>query len=327
MVQPTQADPGGHGIVTADVERVAVLDLGSTSFHLLVAEVTPGGDIRRLVREREMLRLGAVIATRDRVPKHVCEAAVETARKLRKLAQREGADRLYPVATSALRDARNGLKLADRIAKAVGSPVRMLSGVEEARLIFGAFRKRLRIGDEPVLGIDLGGGSLELAVGAAKWVHWETTLRLGAARLHGELVREDPMTREAKRAIRARVRESVKEPRDAVASYGARRCFAAGGTIRALARLVAAERGLADGTSVNELFVSRKEMKQLARTLVKSSHDERLAMPGMARRRADLLPTGAQVLATAAEELELDGFTVCDWGLREGVILDELGIG
>ena len=102
--------------------RFGVLDLGSTSFHLLIATSTADGDVRRVLRERVMLRLGATLADGDVVPDAVCDRAVETARLLGESARRAHVDLLLPVATAALRDARNGAEVAARIGEAVGVP-------------------------------------------------------------------------------------------------------------------------------------------------------------------------------------------------------------
>jgi exopolyphosphatase/guanosine-5'-triphosphate,3'-diphosphate pyrophosphatase len=303
--------------------RFGVLDLGSTSFHLLVADTSADGDVRRVLRERVMLRLGATLADGDTVPAAVCDRAVETARLLGESARRAHADVLLPVATAALRDARNGGEVAARIGEALGTPARILSGVEEARLTFAAFRRKLKIGSRLALGLDLGGGSLELITGDERDVRFETTLPLGAARLHAELVRSDPMSRDEKRAVRARVRERLDAHRDGLRRWAPRPAIATGGTMRALARLVAAERGR-DLTEVHGMVIDADTLRAQARRLVAATQEERLAMPGMRRQRADLVPTGALVLRTIVEELELPGLTVSDWGLREGAILEAL---
>jgi len=303
--------------------RFGVLDLGSTSFHMLVADATADGDVRRVLRERVMLRLGANVADGGRVPDNVCDRAVEAARLLGQSARNAHVDLLIPVATAALRDASNGAEVARRIGEAVGVPTRLLSGAEEARLTFAAFRRKLKIGSRLALGLDLGGGSLELITGDESEVRFDTTLPLGAARLHAELVHSDPMTRDEKRAVRARVRERLDEFREALVRWAPRPAIATGGTMRALARLLAAEAGH-DLTEIHGTLIPAEEFRELARKLVRSSQTERLAMPGMRRQRADLVPTGALVLRTVVEELELPALTVSDWGLREGVILEAL---
>ena len=306
--------------------RVGVIDLGSTSFHLLVADATPSGEIRRVLREREMLRLGALMARGGSIPEPVCARAIEVARQLRRHAAEARVKRLIPVATAALRDARNGRQLARRIGEVLGTPVRVLSGQEEARLMFAAFRQRLAVRDGPALGIDLGGGSLELALGDDRDIHWEATLPLGVARLHGELVSADPMSREARDAIRSRVRSSLAGVARRLERRRVLDCVGAGGTLSALARRIVTRRTSWPARAVNQLFLPIAELREVAAELVASTHAQRLRMPGLQKPRADLLPTGAVVLETLASELGLDGITVSDWGLREGVILEALGL-
>jgi len=320
---PPSPAASSDGDAETPTVRFGVLDLGSTSFHMLVADATANGDVRRVLRERVMLRLGATVADGGRVPDDVCDRAVETARALGQSARNAHVDLLIPVATAALRDASNGPDVARRIGEAIGVPTRILSGAEEARLTFAAFRRKLKIGSRLALGLDLGGGSLELITGDESEVRFETTLPLGAARLHAELVRSDPMTRDEKRAVRARVRERLDEYREALVRWAPRPAIATGGTMRALARLLAAEAGR-DLTEVHGTVIPAEEFRELARKLARSSQTERLAMPGMRRQRADLVPTGALVLRTVVEELELPALTVSDWGLREGVILEAL---
>jgi len=304
--------------------RVAVLDLGSTSFHLLVADASPTGEIERVVRRRVMLRLGATIAAEGAIPKPIASRAIESARALRRVAEQAGAEKLLPVATAALREASNRAPLADAIARALGRPVRMLSGIEEARLIFAAFRHRIPLRDEVALGMDLGGGSLELAIGDGFEVQWETTLPLGVTRLHSELALHDPLKRREHKEIEERVESHLAACRKEVRARSPKLPIASGGTARALARL-AEQRG--EGRAANGgLRVRRDELSQLADDLARATHDERLRMPGMKRNRADLLPTGAVILDTLMQHLSLRELLICDWGLREGVILEALGL-
>jgi exopolyphosphatase/guanosine-5'-triphosphate,3'-diphosphate pyrophosphatase len=319
-------DPGNGDDADGDpgTVRLAVLDLGSTSFHLLVADASPDGSIERVLNERVMLRLGSVIGEGGRVPEEVCARAVETARQLGETARRAQVDLLLPVATAALRDARNGREVARRIGEAVGVPTRIISGLEEARLTFAAFRRRLDVGSHLALGIDLGGGSLELITGDDRDVRFETTLPLGTARLHAELVRSDPMTRDERRAVRTRVRERLAEYAEAMKRWAPDPCVATGGSLRALARLAAAEEGRDPEASIHGRRIEAEALHELTRRLARSSQEERLEMPGMRRRRADLVPTGAVILDTLVEEFSLPALTVSDWGLREGVILEAI---
>jgi exopolyphosphatase/guanosine-5'-triphosphate,3'-diphosphate pyrophosphatase len=306
------------------VVRAATLDLGSTSFNLLIADATPdGAAIRPIVQEKVMLRLGALIGAKPEIPEEVCARAVEVGRALCEVARREKVELLLPVATAALRDAKNGAEVARRIGSVIGKPVRVLSGEDEAHAIFRAFQARVPLGRERALGLDLGGGSLELAIGHGRGVDWATTLPLGVVRLHGRSVKNDPMTPREARSIEERVRGLLAPCKAEVAQRKPALAIAAGGTARALARLVV-EAGGRGARSAWPFPLAAARLAELRDALVPSTHRQRLRMRGMRRGRADLLPTGALVLATVVDELGLDGLTVCDWGLREGVMLEAL---
>jgi exopolyphosphatase / guanosine-5'-triphosphate,3'-diphosphate pyrophosphatase len=317
---------GAPAEAAADGERLAVVDLGSTSFHMLVADVTPAGGLVPVARSRAMLELGSWLAVGRRIPEAAQAEALRAAARLRRRAAALGVTRLLPVGTAALREAANGAELRRRLGEALDAPVRLLSGVEEARLMFAAFRRRVLLPGGPVLGADLGGGSLELAIGDLHRIRREWTLRLGAARLRAELAQEDPIPTRASRAIRERVRELAEPVAAALAGSAPEIAVAAGGTARALGRLVVGLRGLRPARSINELFVPAAELRAIARHLVATPRAARLRMPGMRRRRVDLLPVGTLVLTTLADVLELEGYTLTDWGLREGVLLEAVGI-
>jgi len=308
--------------------RVSVLDLGSTSFHLLVSDASASAGLGRVTRERIQLRLGAFLNRAASIPEETCARAIEAARALKTTSDASRPDRLLVVATAALRDAENGAELASRIGDAIGTPVRMLSGEQEARLIFSAFRHRLPLDGEPILGADLGGGSLELAIGDDCEVHWETTLRLGVTTLHGELVQRDPMSKRDRNAIRVRVCDLLAPHLETLTRSQVRRCIGSGGTVRALARLLTAipESLIRWRGEKPVVRIKRRQFGRLTDLLVESTHDERLEMPGIKRDRADLLPTGALILLAMLETCGIKELVACDWGLREGVVLEALGL-
>jgi exopolyphosphatase/guanosine-5'-triphosphate,3'-diphosphate pyrophosphatase len=305
--------------------RAAILDLGSTSFNLLICDAAPG-EVRPVVQEKVMLRLGAVIASSASIPDDVADRSVEVGRALCEVARREKVELLLPVATAALREAKNGAEVARRIGSAIGTPVRILSGDEEARAIFRALKARVGLGGGRALALDLGGGSLELALGSeARGVEWATTLPLGVVRLHQRHVKSDPMAAREARLLDESVRSQMAPHLEEIARLRPALALAAGGTARALARLLAEREGRARLSGA--LPLPADALAELRERLVGSSHRERIRMRGVRRGRADLLPTGAVVLSAVADVLGLEGFTVSDWGLREGVILEALGAG
>lgn len=306
--------------------RFAVLDLGSTSFQVVVFDATADGQLTPTLRKRAMLRLGATIAEGGPLPDEMVLRAVETVSRFRDLAERRGA-RILPIATAALRDAPDRGDLARKLDHAAGTPVRFLEGIQEARLMFAGIRASVAIQPgEDILALDLGGGSLELALGGGSALGWEVSLPLGVARLKRELVAHDPLTEEELEALRERIHSWVEPLAPTLGARERLRGIATGGTAGAIAQLVAARRWSSVPKSLNQMTVTKKELRAVRRDLVASTHEERLALPGAEERRADLLPVGATVLREVGRALDIPGFTLSGWGLREGVVLEALGL-
>jgi exopolyphosphatase/guanosine-5'-triphosphate,3'-diphosphate pyrophosphatase len=304
--------------------RVAVLDLGSTSFHLLVVDVDSRGRMKRVLRRREVLHLASDVAVHGHLPAESAAAAIRAARVLRRAADAAEPAMTVGAATQALREAANGGELLRELQIATRCPIRLLDGCEEARVVYEGIRWSIPLGETPTLVVDLGGGSLELAVGVGSEVRWDASYALGASRLTGELLREDPPADEECRAIIERVSGTLGP----AATHLSRNhpylpCVGTGGTIRAIARLELARRGI-DADSVNGAVVPTARLYFWASKLTKLPRARRLEIPGMAVRRVNVLPAGALVLATLCEQLDLPGITVSEGGLREGLVLQAL---
>ncbi len=136
--------------------RVAVLDLGSSSFHLMVVDAARDRLLTPVLRRRSFLHLGTEVASTGGIPVERAALAVRTVRRFRAAADEAGADLIVAVATAALRDASNGSEVLTRMERALGVPIRLLSGEDEARLCFMGQRAGVWVGFEPVLGLDLG---------------------------------------------------------------------------------------------------------------------------------------------------------------------------
>jgi len=311
--------------------RVAVFDLGSSSFHLMVVDVSRDGVLAPVLRRRSFLHLGTEVARTGSVPADRAASAVRTVRRLRVAADEAGADVVVALATAALRDAANGTRLLGRLEQVIGNPITLLTGEEEARLCFLGQRAGVWVGREPVLGLDLGGGSLEAGIGTIDQVSEVASVALGTARLRGELGTGELLTAADRVAVTEVTLERSEPIRSMLARQPAagRRVIASGGTVRALARLATVLHRSPRGSStvqVNQLELPAGQLHQLADRLSTLDLDARLALPGIHARRAPLLPVGAVVLSTLVEHLGLQGLVVSEWGLREGAVIGALSL-
>jgi len=312
--------------------RVAVFDLGSSSFHLMVVDASRDGRLEPVLRRRSFLHLGTEVARTGDVPGDRSALAVRTVKRLHVAAEDAGADVVVALATAALRDAGNGAWLLGRLERILGSPIKLLTGEEEARLCFLGQRAGVWVGERPVLGLDLGGGSLEAGVGTVDTVSAVTSVALGTARIRGELDTGDRLTPAERTAIAdlAVERSGPIAAMLAASPEAGGRAIASGGTVRALARLAM---GLhrppphaSPAPSVNQVELPAGQLRELADRLATLDLDARMALPGIQARRAPLLPIGALVLSTLVEHLGLRGLVVSEWGLREGAVLDSLSL-
>lgn len=309
--------------------RLAALDLGSNSFHLLVADEVHGGRISRVATRKLTLRLAEPVARDGELGKKARARALAAVGDLLTEARDHGARRAIAVATSAIRDAGDGDKLRERVAEEHGLEVRLLSGMEEGYCSLRGMAGALHVPrGEEVIGLDLGGGSYEIVYGGAGPLVTGASLPLGGARLR-ERFRHDPPRLPERCALLAEALALVGEMAADVAARrhdadAPPRAIATAGTIRDLGR---AGLALATGVApqrVRGVAVTRAQVEQAFALLCSVATQDRMGIPGVSAKRADLLPAGGVVLLATMEAFGLEHLELCDWGLREGVLLDAL---
>ncbi|HTV11638.1 MAG TPA: hypothetical protein VME20_07225 [Acidimicrobiales bacterium] len=308
----------------------AVWDLGSSSFQLLVCDVGPPATLKPLLKRRALLNLGLEVGFSGLISQKRAAAALSAAKRMRQALEIMKPSVVVALATAALRDAANGRSVIERLEGVVGTRIHVLDGRQEARLCFLGQRAAVYVGEDPLLGIDLGGGSLELVVGNRFEMSFAASAPLGSTRLKGELGVGEVLTREDRKEVRERVREAIAATGVKVAQFAnaAYRSLVSGGTARALARLaVASAKPHADPAlwCVNQVELSTSQVAEFAAMLAKMDLRQRLKLPGMPSRRALVLPIGACILQAVAEELQVGHYVVSEWGLREGALLEVLG--
>jgi exopolyphosphatase/guanosine-5'-triphosphate,3'-diphosphate pyrophosphatase len=302
--------------------RIAAIDLGSNSVHMVAAEVGSSGGIRVLDREAEMVRLGAGTLTTGVIPPEAVERTLGILRAFKRLAQIHKVEEIVAVATSAIREARNGEDVLNLIGRKIGIFPRAIPGEDEARLVYIAALHSVHLEGRPTLVVDIGGGSVEIVVGRGTAVTEAASLKLGVIRLAEEFAGTDPLsTRDEKRLVR-RVEELLDPVVKRVARAGFERAVGTSGTILALGRLALAAATGSRPESLHHASVSLDALRQVRKKVTALDLRRRLKLPGMDRRRADLLPVGAVLLDTLLSRLGARELILCEWALREGLLLD-----
>lgn len=306
----------------AATSRVAAIDIGSNSIHMLVVEGTGGGDYRVLARDREMVRLGKSALGRGALSKKAIRDGLETLLRMTTLARLKGAERIVAVATSAVREASNGAEFLEMVQTLAGIEVRLLSGEEEGRLVYRAVRKSLDLGSGSAVVADVGGGSTEWCVTEAGELRSVASLALGSIRCAESFDRSPPSARAVER-LRRRIRKRLREaPRPEsvtalVATSGTAVCCAQ------LADHFAERSELALAGGSREL--RSDELRVVVEHLSALKRREIAALPPVGEPRSSSILAGAIILQELAAYAGVDRLVISDRALREGLVLETLG--
>jgi exopolyphosphatase / guanosine-5'-triphosphate,3'-diphosphate pyrophosphatase len=288
--------------------KLAALDLGSNSFHLLVAQTDDTGELAKIGSDKAVLRLGKVVQEHGQLSDSAFAGALSMVDRMARVARELGAEKLVGVATSALRDARNGRAFCDECSARHGVAIELLSGDDEARLAYSGARSALKLTTGRVLVADIGGGSVELALGDGATCDSVQSLQLGFLRLAQAFPLDAPGG--AKRLARY-VQLECEKARWQLGRFDT--LLLSGGTARALGKLLGG--GIASASTVQVL--------ELCRALAGASRKE-LIECGVDYERAATLAAGAAVVSGLLAGFGQSELRISPRGLREGVILREL---
>jgi exopolyphosphatase / guanosine-5'-triphosphate,3'-diphosphate pyrophosphatase len=305
------------------VERVAVIDMGSNSWRLVVFGYEPDTPWWSLVDEiREAVRIGAGMGEQSgngRVlrPDRV-ELALHTAAVFSAFCRATGVDKVEALATSAIRDADNGEELLDEIERTTGLHARVISGEEEARYGWLAIANSTTIEDG--FGLDIGGGSIQTLKIDGRRLTDSRSLRLGAVRVSERFLPDEKATSKQMRALRAHASAKLEE----LGWWsGGARLVGIGGTIRNLAAAAMKRLDIPD-IDVQGFRLTRDALDEVIEELASRPASKRGEVKGIKYDRADVILGGAIVLATALDEGGFDAIEVTEAGLREGAFFERL---
>jgi exopolyphosphatase/guanosine-5'-triphosphate,3'-diphosphate pyrophosphatase len=304
--------------------RLAAIDIGSNSIHMIVVAPQASGAYRVLGREREMVRLGKTGLGEGVLSEAAIANGLEALIRFTTMARLKGADRVVAVATSAVREAANGRDFLGRVKAQAGLDVELLSGAEEGRLIFRAVREVVDLGPGAAAVVDVGGGSTEWIDVQGGELDGVASLPLGSLRC-AVYLRGDPPRRESIRGLRDTIRTRLAEevPRDPGAPPLGR-LIATSGTALCCADLVDLFGGRREAaTGLRE--VRAKELAQLVTRLRRMTRRELAALPPVGAPRSGSLMAGAILLQELIAHASVDRFQVSDRALRDGLVLEALG--
>jgi exopolyphosphatase / guanosine-5'-triphosphate,3'-diphosphate pyrophosphatase len=315
----TRGGTSGNGHEAGGTENmVAAVDLGSNSFHMVIARETPVG-VDVLDRLRERVQIAAGLGGGGQLTRAAQDRAIACLERFRERLRGLPSARIRAVGTSTLRRTRDRGRFLRRASAALGHPIEVLPGREEGRLIYLGVVHDLAAGPASRrLVVDIGGGSTECVLGEGFEPLRVDSLSMGCVRYTTRFFRDGLLSRE--RFDRCQTQAGL-ELETIVSRYrrlGWAECVGASGTIKAVASLIR-ENGLGNGV------IDLSAMRRLRKLLVRAGHVDQVALPGLAAERKGVLPAGLAILIAIFEAFEIDSMDVAGGALREGVLHDLLG--
>lgn len=302
--------------------KIAAIDLGSNSFHMVLVETLRGGAFRVIGTEKEMVRLGARTLSRGKLPASAMTRGLDALRKYRRLADSTGAEKILAVATSAIREATNGEDFLERVGNELGIWPRTVAGDEEARLIYLAVLHSIHLEGRRALVIDIGGGSVELAVGGGQGMEYGVCEKLGVLRMTEGFVHSDPISAKDEGRLVKHVQKTLAPHRARLRASRFECAVGTSGTILAVGALALQRAGEPVPEPLHHVTVSADQIHAARKWLVSTDLKARLKAPGLDESRADIIVAGAVVIDTILQELGARELILCGWALREGILLD-----
>jgi exopolyphosphatase/guanosine-5'-triphosphate,3'-diphosphate pyrophosphatase len=303
---------------------LAAIDIGTNSFHLVVVNVKDSDRFEIITQEKEVVRLGSGSKDMKYLQEDAMDRGIAALLRFRQLADSSQAG-IRAVATSAVREALNKDVFLQRARQEAGIEVEVISGFEEARLIYLGILQTLPVFEKQILMIDIGGGSTEFLVGNAGEIIEANSLKLGAIRLTNRFFKDDPIDPKSVNKCREYVQAYLNPMARRVRNHGFEVAVGSSGTVLNIAQMIQVLRKQQPTRYLSNFVFSRLELSEVVKMLAKADTvKKRQKIEGLDPKRVDIILGGAIVLEQAFEEMRIQEMTVSGFALREGVILDAL---
>jgi exopolyphosphatase/guanosine-5'-triphosphate,3'-diphosphate pyrophosphatase len=296
--------------------QLAALDLGSNSFHLIVAQ-HQNGRIQVLDRLKEMVRLAAGLDANDRLSRASMDRAIECLGRFAQRLKHLSSDNVRVVGTNTLRKARNGWEFISRAQQVIGHPIEIISGREEARLIYQGVCYAMGPADGRRLVVDIGGGSTELILGRGYYPELMDSLYMGCVSMSERYFSDGELKAQRFVAAELAARQEIEPVETLYRKRGWDNAIGTSGTIHAI-NDVAVQMGITGG-------ITAAALSEIVKSLTSAKNTGNVALEGLAGERIPVFPGGVAILRAIFEGFKVESLQVSSGALREGLLQDLIG--
>lgn len=299
-------------------KRVAVIDCGTNTFNILIAEKI-AGKWKFICRRKRVVKLGSQGIKDRMIGPLPAMRALSTMTNYKTLLDAYNVKKVKVLGTSALRDARNGPALINKIRRATGLGINTISGDEEATYIYKGVKAALSLGTKCSLIMDIGGGSTEFILCNQDKIYWKKSYRLGAARLLEYIKPSDPIKTGEVNQMNLLLEKELASLIDACITHQPHQLIGSSGSFETFAAMILKKSGKKPLRG-NTFDFNMKDYNKIHKALVISTYKERLALPGLLRMRADMILPASLLLTFVLRKTKLKKLILSTNSLKEGVL-------
>ncbi|ADR23041.1 hypothetical protein MATR_31100 [Marivirga tractuosa] len=300
------------------MDKIAIIDLGTNTFHLLIVEVKDGEE-KIIHKEKIAVKLGEGGISEGNISKAAEERAVKTMLYFKDKINEEQVEQIFASATSAMRNAGNGEEVMKQIYDATGISINLISGMDEAKFIHMGVKKALEIGSEPALIMDIGGGSVEFIICNNIEVFWMQSFEIGAQRLLDKFHKHDPILPKDIEKLDDFLRKELEELKVKMDIYQPHHLIGSSGTFDTLIDINYEEKGIAKPDDVS-FSISLEDFDHIFNEIIHKTKEERMAIPGMIEMRVDMIVVAVCLIQFLIENNEFIDIKVSTYALKEGLL-------
>lgn len=304
-------------------KRIAAIDIGTNSFHLIVVDVKENGKIKFLDRERVFLRLGSELKDgKNFISEKDFIQAITAIKKFSEIINYYKAE-IRAVATSAVREAVNNLDFVKRVLQETGISVEIIDGKTEASLIFTGMKNSIPIKNKSVIGIDIGGGSTEFIHAVNEKIEFAESVKIGAVRLSKMFFPDFIITDKAIKNCEEYVADKILSNKNIIKNIDLDFAIGSSGTVDTICLVKEYQQKGKVSKELNGYEFYHSEFDEIYNLIMNmKTSNERMSIPGIEEKRADVIPAGLIILKQAFQIFNIKKMVLSEFALREGVVFE-----
>jgi exopolyphosphatase/guanosine-5'-triphosphate,3'-diphosphate pyrophosphatase len=305
-------------------KNIAIIDMGTNTFHLLVAEL---GERSYVIihQERLAVKIGMGGINDGWITEEGADRALKAIQSFQKTIHKFFVENILAFGTSALRNAKNGLDIIRKIKDETGIETRIISGDEEATYIYKGVRAALQLGNKKSLIVDIGGGSVEFIIGNENEIFWKQSFEIGAQRLLEKYQKHDPILPIELDALKHLFLESLRPLFNAMEEHGPQTLIGSSGTFDTLSDIYCFKTNVKQHDSP-ETPLKIDSFYEIFEELTSKNREERLQIPGMIEMRVDMIVVAGFLIKFLLDNFSFKKMRVSSYSLKEGVLASSFDI-